>query len=346
MQVMQKKRIQVLISIVLAMLVASLDQTIMNTTMPIISEELGGIHLFAWTFASYMIMSTVMAPIAGRISDIHGRKTIFAIGILLFMAGSLLCGLSHTMLQLVIFRGIQGIGAGIMNPFPIIIAGDLFPVEKRGKIQALFSTMWGISAVIAPLLGALFTDYATWRWIFYINVPICILCLLFLYSYKEEYVPKRSSIDYGGAILFTAGIGLLLTATVVDSDIFFYLLGGFAFMVVFVLFEKRHSSPIIPLSLLKNPAILWFILNALFSCAALFGTSSYIPFFLQNQGYSTFLSGLVLLGQSAGWMLVAVPAGKWIGRYGYIRLTVVGNVFLFFRESCCFVCSLTAAICM
>lgn len=160
-----KSRTTVLISIVLALLVASMDTTIMNTTMPIIAKSLGGFEFFAWPFASYMIATTVFAPVAGRLSDLFGRKRVFAFGIVLFLIGSILCGVSQTMVQLVIFRGIQGIGAGFMMPFPAIIAGDLFSIQQRGKIQALGTSMWGLSAVIAPLLGAFFVEYMTWRWI-------------------------------------------------------------------------------------------------------------------------------------------------------------------------------------
>ncbi len=167
---MNKSRILVMCSIVLAMLIASIDTTIMNTTMPIIAEELGGTELYAWSFAAYMIASTILSPIAGRLSDLFGRKKLFAFGIIVFLIGSLLCGIAATMPQLVIFRALQGMGAGFMMPFPAIIAGDLFSIEKRGKIQALFTGMWALSAVLAPTLGSLFVEFLSWRWIFYINL--------------------------------------------------------------------------------------------------------------------------------------------------------------------------------
>lgn len=323
-----QNRMQVLISIVLAMLVASMDTTIINTTMPIIVKDLGGYSLYAWAFASYMIFSTVLTPIAGRISDLYGRKTILAAGIIVFLIGSLLCGLSQTMMQLILFRAVQGIGAGIMNPFPAIIAGDLYPIEERGKIQALFSAMWGISAVIAPLFGALFTEYASWRWIFYINIPICLLSLFFLRAYKEEYEPKPASVDYGGAVLFTLGVSLTLAATAFEKQAWWLVLAGVALLAVFIAYERRQSSPIVPLALFRSRPIRRMNINAFLSNAALFGTASYAPTFLQEQGYSTFVSGVALLAQSAGWMLMSVPAGKLILRYGYSRLLIIGNVLL------------------
>lgn len=324
----RSSRLPVMISIVLAALIASMDTTIANTTMGVIADELGGMQLYAWSFASYMIMSTVVSPVAGRISDIFGRKTIFSIGIFLFLAGSILCGLSESMLQLVLFRALQGIGAGIMMPFPAIIAGDLFPIEKRGKIQALFTGMWGLSAVLAPMLGAFFVEYMSWRWIFYINIPICIVSVVLLSFYKEAYIPRKSTIDFGGAALFAIGVSLLLLTTTVEHYAFAYAVGGVIAMIAFYLYERKQASPIIPISLLRNRTITWINVNGFLACAALFGTSSFVPLFLQEQGYSIFESGLVLLSMSFGWMAVAVPAGKWILRWGYAKLLIVGNAIL------------------
>lgn len=315
-------------SIVMAMLVASMDSTIVNTTMPVIAKELGKFELYAWTFASYMIFSTVLAPVAGRLSDLFGRKRVFAVGIILFMLGSVLCGSAETMIMLVIYRAVQGIGAGVMNPFPVIIAGDLFSVEKRGKIQALFTAMWGLSAVIAPLLGSAFVEYWNWRYVFYVNVPICLLSLLLLMPYKEQYEPKRAKVDYGGAVIFTAGISLLLVPTVVDNGALWYAIGGVLLLVVFYLFEKRQTSQLIPLSLLRNRQVAWMNVNSLLAYGGLFGASSYLPMFLQQHGYSLFMSGVAMLGMSIGWMACSVPAGRWIGKYGYRKLIVIGDILL------------------
>lgn len=322
-------RTPVLISIILALLVASIDTTIMNTTMPIIAKSLGGFDLFAWPFASYMIATTVLAPIAGRLSDLFGRKRIFAFGIILFLIGSTLCGLSQTMLQLVIFRGIQGIGAGFMMPFPAIIAGDLFSVEQRGKIQALGTSMWGLSAVIAPLLGAFFVEYMTWRWIFFINIPISILTLLTLLPYKEEYTPQKARIDYIGAFLFTTGVSVLLLATVVDDNQILYVSVGALFIIAFYFFEKKQASPLVPLSIVKDKTIRWMNINGFLCWAALFGTASYIPLFLQDLAkLSVFQSGIALLGTALGWISASVPAGKWILKFGYRRPFIIGSILL------------------
>lgn len=324
----RQNRWPVMASIVLAMLVSSMDTTIINTTMPVVADELGGKALYAWTFAAYMIFSTVAAPIAGRLSDLFGRKKVFGFGIIFFMLGSLLCGYSGSMVQLVLFRAVQGLGAGVMMPFPNIIAGDLFSIEQRGKIQAFFSAMWGLSAVLAPLLGGLFVEYLSWRWIFYVNAPLCIISLLLLLPYREVYEPKPAKVDGGGALLFSAGISLLLLTTVVESGYLLYAAGGVLLVVVFVLYEKRHPAPIVPLDLLRHPNVAWMNVNSVLACAALFGTSSFLPLFLQAKGYSITWSGMPLLGHSLGWMAVAVFAGKWILRYGYRRMLMIGNTIL------------------
>jgi len=324
-----KNRTSVMISIILAMLVASIDSTILNTTMPIIAKELGRFDLYAWSFASYMIFCTVLSPVAGRISDLFGRKQVFAAGILLFLIGSLLCGLAQDMVQLVIFRAVQGIGAGIMMPFPAIIAGDLFSIEKRGKIQAFFTATWGLSAILAPMLGAFFVEYITWRWIFFINLPICVLSIVMLLPYKEVYTAKKASVDYMGAILFAFGVSFLLLVTVLESQQVLYGFAGVIILIIFYFYEKKQASPIVPISIIRHKTIKWMNINGFVGCVALFGTSSYIPLFLQRiADESIFISGVALLGMSLGWMAAAVPAGKWILKYGYRRLLIIGNALL------------------
>ncbi|PLS01429.1 MFS transporter [Neobacillus cucumis] len=325
-----KSRTTVMVSIVLAMLVASIDSTIMNTTMPIIAKELGRFDLYAWSFASYMITSTILSPVAGRLSDLFGRKKVFGTGILLFLVGSFLCGMSANMIQLVLFRAVQGIGAGFMMPFPAIIAGDLFSVEKRGRIQALFTAMWGLSAVLAPLLGSFFVEFMTWRWIFFVNLPVCIIAFITLLPYKENYQPKPAKVDYMGAILFAVGVTSLLLDTIVKENRVLYFLIGLVFLVVFYFYEKKQASPLVPLSMFKNKMISRMNINAFIGTTALFGASSFVPLFLQNiAGLSLFMSGVALLGTAIGWMAAAVPAGKWILKYGYRILLIIGNALLF-----------------
>ncbi|HZG82722.1 MAG TPA: MFS transporter [Brevibacillus sp.] len=326
-----KSKISVLISIILSVLVSSMDATIMNTTMPVIAESLGGFDLFAWVFSSYMIASTVSALIVGRLSDVFGRKKIFGFGIVWFLITSCLCGLSQTMEQLVVFRALQGVGGGFLLSLPAIVTGDLFSVEQRGKVQALGTGMWGLSAVLAPLLGAFFVEYMTWRWIFYVNIPICIIALITLLPYRENHVRKKVSVDYIGALLLSVGVSVLLLVTVVDSGQIIYGLIGALVIVGFYFYERKQTSPLIPFFLFRDHTLRWMNINGFLSWVALFGTASYIPLFLQKIAHlSVITSGLALLGTAVGWITTSTLSGKWILKYGYRPLFIIGNLFLTF----------------
>jgi EmrB/QacA subfamily drug resistance transporter len=317
----------VMMSIVIGMLIASLDSTIMNTVMPNIVKELSGFNLYAWSFAAYMIISTATTPIYGRLSDIFGRKNVFIISIILFIIGSVLCGLSSNMLHLVIFRGVQGIGAGGIIPIAVTIAGDLFPVEQRGKIQALFTGMWGLSAIIAPMLGSFFVAYLSWRWIFYVNIPFGILAILFLIPYRESKDHfKKVPIDYIGALLFSVSILALLSLTVVADYHVYLAVIGIISLVLFFRYEKGVDAPFLPLALLKHGTVSQLNLNTFLVCLGLFGVGTYIPLFLVTYHHeTTFMSGFVLLGTSIGWMVGAVPAGRLYLKHGFKKPVMVGN---------------------
>ncbi|MDF2670336.1 MAG: DeoR family transcriptional regulator, partial [Paenibacillus sp.] len=200
----------------------------------------------------------------------------------------------------------------------------------------------GLSAVLAPLLGSFFVNFASWRWIFYVNIPLCLIALVLLLPFREVYVPKKGPIDYGGGLLFSGGVVLLLMLTVVSEGYWMYAIGGLLFLAAFWFVEKQHPSPLIPLSLFRNPGLAWMIANSFLATAALFGTSNYIPFFLQQQGYSIFMSGLSLLGEATGWILVAVPAGKWIIKFGYRPLLIAGNTLLVASGILCLLLSETS----
>lgn len=323
-----KQRYMVTASIVLAMLVASIDTTILQATMPIIANDLGQFHLYAWTFMVYILASTSLMPIAGRLADLFGRKNLFVFGTLLFMVGSVLCGWSMNMIQLVIFRAVQGLGAGIITPLVQIIAGDLYSVAKRGRIQALFTSMWMISGLVAPVLGAFLVEYASWRWIFYINIPVCLLSLLMFIPYQDVKTTTRPVIDYIGALLFTSGTVSILMITAVEENRLLWVSIGILLLIAFVFHERRHVAPMIPGSMFKNPIVLWMLVNSFLVCISIFGVSNFIPLYLQDQGYSVLMSGLMLVAISVGWMTLSVKSGPWIIRFGYRPLLLGGNALL------------------
>lgn len=319
----------VLISIILAMLVGAMDTTILQTTAPVITNALGGYQYYGWMFAIYILFSTVSLPLFGKLADIYGRKNVFITSMIIFSIGSLLCGIADSMLELIVYRGIQGLGAGGLFPLTMIIAGDLYSIEKRGKIQGLFSAMWGISAVIAPLIGGFFVETLTWRWIFYINIPIGLIVLLLMIPYEESIVKSQEKLNLKSALLFTASILAFLMNTVTKTNLFIYNLLGISFLIAFLVTEKRSKERFIPLEILKNKSLAWLNINGFLMFISIFAFSNYIPLFMQEvQGVSIIVSGFVLIGMSTGWLIASVPAGKLILKYGYKKTIFIGDSLL------------------
>ncbi|WP_066062926.1 MDR family MFS transporter [Neobacillus soli] len=311
--------------LVITTLISALDANIMQTASPTIVKQLGGMEFFAWIFVVYMLASTVTVPLYGKLSDMYGRKKLLMIAVAIFTIGSILCGIANSMVMLIIYRGIQGLGAGGMIPLSMIIVGDLFTIEKRGKIQAVFSSIWAISSIVGPVLGSFFVETLTWRWIFFINIPIGIVTVLCLIPYKENTLFKKSHIDYKGFFLFGISITLLLLATNM-SNAFLYVILGTIGLIVFVLVERKEAHPFLPVSLFQNKGILRTNLFMLFYCLSFFGTSNFIPLFLQEgKQMSIYKSGLILLSIAIGWMFGSTPAGKWIIRFGYKILFIIGS---------------------
>jgi EmrB/QacA subfamily drug resistance transporter len=320
-----KKNKFVFWGLVITTLISALDANIMQTASPTIVKQLGGMQLFAWIFVVYMLASTVTVPLYGKLSDMYGRKRLLMIAVALFTLGSILCGFANSMITLIVFRGVQGLGAGGMVPLSMIIVGDLFTIEKRGKIQAVFSTIWAISSIVGPVLGSFFVETLTWRWIFFINIPIGIASVLCLIPYKEQIEFKKTHIDYKGFFLFGISITLLLLSTSV-SHAFWYIIIGFIGLIVFILVERKEAHPFLPVSLFKNKGLLSTNLFMLFYCLSFFGTSNFIPLFLQEGNHmSIYKSGLILLSIALGWMFGSTPSGKWIIKFGYKPLFISGS---------------------
>jgi EmrB/QacA subfamily drug resistance transporter len=320
-----KKNKFVFWGLVITTLISALDANIMQTASPTIVKQLGGMHLFAWIFVVYMLASTVTVPLYGKLSDMYGRKRLLMIAVALFTLGSILCGVADSMISLIVFRGVQGLGAGGMVPLSMIIVGDLFTIDKRAKIQAVFSTIWAISSIIGPVLGSFFVETLTWRWIFFINIPIGIATVLCLIPYKEQTEFKKTHIDYKGFFLFGISITLLLLATSVSHP-FWYILIGVIGLLVFALVERKEAHPFLPVSLFKNKGLLSTNLFMLFYCLSFFGTSNFIPLFLQESNdMGIYKSGLILLSIATGWIFGSTPSGKWIIRFGYKPLFITGS---------------------
>lgn len=321
------KRSIIVASITLGMLLAALDQMIMSTAMPEVQKILGDIELYSWVFSAYMLASTITVPIYGKLADRYGRKKVYLIALSLFLIGSALCALSTTMWHLVLFRVVQGLGAGGVLPLTITIAGDLYDIKSRGKIQGLFSSMWAIAGIAGPVVGGWIIENFHWSWIFWLNLPIGLIALLGFLSFEEQGEGEKASIDYVGAIVLSLAIATFIFATL--STTWWQILGLIiASLILFILFvnhQRTKDNPLIRIEMFQNPMILWLNISGMIVTMGLFVVPFYIPLFAQEVlGYSPLSSGLILMGQVVGWNMGSVPAGKLILRVGYKKVILAG----------------------
>jgi EmrB/QacA subfamily drug resistance transporter len=335
----RRQTVLLIASLMLGMALAALDATIVGTAMPTIVGQLGGVALYSWVVAAYLLTSTTTVPLYGRLADLYGRKPVFLFGIVVFLIGSALCGLSATMEQLIAFRAVQGLGAGAIQPMAMTIIGDAFGIERRAKMQGFFAAVWGVSSVIGPTLGGLIVTYLSWGWIFYVNVPVGIAAALMLMAnYHEQVEHRRRSIDWLGAVLLTAGVTVLLLALQESGQgdaggasslglAAGLLVASLAMLGAFVFVEGRAEEPLVPMALLRTPVIGVGYLSVFLAGATQYGVSSFVPLFVQGAMGGTPLSvGIALFPMTIGWPLGAIAAGRLILRIGYRRVLVAGAV--------------------
>jgi EmrB/QacA subfamily drug resistance transporter len=326
----------IVVALMLAMLLAALDQTIVSTALPRIASDLNGLNKLSWVVTSYLITSAVVTPLYGKISDQLGRKKVFQTAIIIFLIGSALCGLSQNMTELIIFRGLQGLGAGGLMALVFAIIGDIIPPRQRGRYQGYFGGVWAISSVVGPLLGGFFTDSLSWRWIFYINIPLGLIALSAIAA--RLHLPVRKidhKIDFFGAALLAGSVISLLLVTVLggatypwaSKQIFGLLAIGVLCALIFLFQERRAAEPIIPLRLFKNDIFSVASLLSLLSGAAMFGAMTFIPEYQQVvRGYSAMKSGLFMLPLVGGLMVAMIPSGRIISKTGHYRIfPIVGT---------------------
>src|SRR2546430_6656604 len=325
----------ILIGVMLGMLLASLDQTIVGTALPHIVADLGGLEHYAWVVTAYLLASTVTVPIYGKLSDIYGRRVFFIGGMIIFLIGSALAGTSQNMTQLIIYRGIQGLGAGGMMPIALAIIGDLFSPAERGKWQGLFVAVFGLSAIIGPTLGGWITDNWGWRWVFYVNMPVGVIAILTAGFVMPKLVTRREHIiDYLGVVTLVAGtVPLLLAFSWAGTQYAWdswQIISLFSFsvvmLIIFFLVEVRATEPIISPQLFKNSIFTVSTIAMFLVSAGMFGAILYLPLFVQGVlGNTATDSGLVLTPLMLGFMFSSIVGGQLLSRTGrYKILAMIG----------------------
>ncbi|MCE9669754.1 MFS transporter [Myxococcus stipitatus] len=325
------------LALALSLFMAALEVTIVSTAMPTVVGELGGIQRYAWVFTAYMLSSTISVPIYGKLSDLYGRKPILLFGIGLFLLGSIASGLSPSMDLLIVFRTLQGLGAGAIQPVALTIIGDIYTLEQRAKVQGAFSAVWGVAGLVGPVTGGLIVKHLSWHWIFFINVPVGILAMALIAAFFHEQVERRpQQLDYAGAALLSVGVVALLFGVQGVGVNLWGLPVGLAVLGVFVWVERRAAAPVIPMSIFRQPAIaIASVAGAMFS-AAMFGATTYVPLYVQAVlGESATAAGGMITPMIVGWPLAALFAGRLLLKTGFrplivggLGLTVVGTTLI------------------
>ena len=326
-------------AMMLATLLAALDQTIVATALPRIASDLHGFADLSWVVTAYLVSSTVTVPLYGKLSDLYGRRRLFVVSISIFVAGSLLCAVAQSIGQLVAFRALQGIGAGGLLPLSQAAIADLFSPRERGRYQGFIGAMWAMAAVAGPLLGGTLTDHATWRWIFLLNLPLGALALaVVVRTLPTSFRVRRHEIDYAGAVALTIAVTTLLLATSWGGVTYAWdsiqVLGALLVAAVglgaFVQVERRAREPLLPLGLFRQPIFAVTSSAAVIVGALLFGVTIYVPVFVQGVlGQSATHSGVVLIPLSLAWVASSFVCGQLVARTGRYRIfPIVGTTLV------------------
>lgn len=339
---LQRSKWMVLSGVILAMLLSSLDQTIVSTAMPTIVQELHGLEHISWVFTAYMLGSTVTVPVYGKLSDIFGRRNLYLLGIGIFLGGSVLCGLSQNMTQLILFRGLQGIGGGAMMVNSFAIIGDVFPPAERGKYQGMIGGVFGLSSIAGPLLGGWITDNTSWRWVFYVNIPLGIIAIAVLSFALPRIASQGRSrkIDWLGAFFIITTLIPLLLSLVWGGSLYAWsswqiiasLITAILSLFIFIGIEKRAANPILSLDLFKNRVFLVAVIAMFFTAMGMFGAILYIPIFSQVViGGSATHAGLILTPMMLALVTASTISGQIVSRTGkYKALAITGTALTVF----------------
>lgn len=312
----------------------AIDATILATAVPSIVDDLGSYQQFPWLFSVYLLAQAVSVPIYSRFADTIGRKPVILLGIGLFLLGSILCGIAWSMPALIVFRIVQGLGAGAVAPMAMTIVGDIYTVAERAKVQGYIASVWAISSVVGPALGGLFAQLDGWRWIFFVNIPLCLIAgWMLLRKYTEKKQTQRHRIDYPGAVLLTIGLTGLILGMLEGGNAWDWIslpsalcfgIGVLA-LALFVVIERRAAEPIVDLRLAARPLILTTTIVSLGVGALMTGVTSFAPAYLEGSiGIAPLLAGLAVAALTLGWPVSAANAGRLYLRIGFRRTALIG----------------------
>jgi EmrB/QacA subfamily drug resistance transporter len=333
-----RAKMEILFAVLLGLFLGALDQTIVGPALPTVVTQLQGNDYYVWVVTIYLLTSTVSIPFWGKLSDVYGRKPLFMIGIVIFLVGSALSGLSQNMTQLIAFRGLQGIGAGSLFPIALAVIGDLFTPAERGRYQGLFGAVFGIAFIAGPLVGGYLTENISWHWIFYVNVPIGLVSLFFIWRLLPTVKNARATrnFDVIGGLIFTVAISFLLVGLTNKQfgDWTDFSVGGFMAIaavgiVAFILAEARAKEPIVPLGLFRNRTYSTSMIATFFASFAFFGAIIFLPRWFQIvHGYSPTFSGLAALPLMVGLISSSIVSGILVARTGRYKWLTVGAIAL------------------
>ena len=333
----RSERGPILIALMVTTGLVAIDSTILATAVPSIVKDLGGFAQFPWLFSIYLLAQAVSVPVYAKLSDMLGRKPIILIGIGLFLLGSILSGFAWSMPTLIAFRAIQGLGAGAVQPMAITIAGDIYTVAERAKAQGYLASVWAVSSVVGPTLGGVFSQFLSWRWIFFVNVPLCILAIVLLVRvFHEKIEQKTHRVDYLGASLLTVSLSLLILGVLEGGQTWAWnspqSIGAFGIggllLIGFVFAERYAAEPVLPLWVFSRRLLLTTALISLGTGAILIGLTSYVPTYLERSlGATPLVAGLTLAVLTIGWPIAASQSGRLYLRIGFRSTVLIGMTF-------------------
>jgi EmrB/QacA subfamily drug resistance transporter len=330
----RSERGPLLIALMMTTGLVAIDSTILATAVPSIVGDLGGFSQFTWLFSIYLLAQAVTVPVYAKLADTFGRKPRVMIGIGLFLLGSILCGFAWSLPALIVFRAVQGLGAGAVQPMAITIAGDIYTVAERARVQGYLASVWAVSAVLGPALGGLFSQYVSWRWIFLVNIPLCLLAAWLIARNFTERVERRTHrIDVAGAVTLTLGLSLVILAVLEGGQAWAWdsvqSLAAFALgallLASFALIEQRAAEPVLSPWVFSRRLLITTTVVSLGGGAILIGLTSFVPTFLEiATGSSPLLAGLALAALTIGWPISASLSGRFYLRLGFRPTVLIG----------------------